>query len=431
MKKLLLILLTITLFGCSQPQAENIPDTIHMVTTTDIHVIDPSLVENKTLYNDLSLNSGDGRLLNYSGEILQAFIDEMLIKKPEYVIITGDLTLDGEKLSHQWLAKQLDQLVQQGIQPLIIPGNHDIMNPSSRTYGSPSTYTSTVSAEEFATIYENCGYGNALYKDENSLSYVYELRDNAWILMLDTAMYYENSALGAESSGKIKSETFDWIEEIGALAKEKEVELISATHHSLIQHNSFFSSSYTLLNTLKAQRIFDEQNIRINLSGHLHAQTIAQKEIVNGTITDICTSSLLVYTNQYGDIHYKPFENFKYTSSEVDIELWAQDNSDNDDLLSFEDYSYEYFKFASTSRGVDRFKEKGFTDEQVKALQDVKGILNCYYFTGNVDEVRDEFKASDFYNWLIEQDDDTKSYILTMIQESPIYPKEITLILNK
>lgn len=430
MKKILLILLTILLTGCTQSQVKELPPTIHMVVTTDIHVIDPSLVENKSLYDDLSLNYGDGRLLNYSGDILQIFIDEMIQIKPEYVIITGDLTLDGEKSSHEWLAKQLDKLIQADIQPLVIPGNHDIMSPTSRTYGSPSTYTPTLSAEEFASIYKNYGYKNALYRDENSLSYVYELRDNAWILMLDTAMYYENTSLGAESSGKIPSETFDWIETIGALAKEKGVELISSTHHSLIQHNSYFNSSYTLLNTLKAQRIFDEQNIRVNLSGHLHAQTIAQKELTNGNITDICTSSLLTYTNQYGDIHYTPFNNFDYKTKEVDVETWAQTNSTNPDLLEFEDYSYAYFKHASTSRGADRFISKGYNDEQVASLQEAKGILNCYYFSGSANEVRDDFVETDFYQWLIEQDDDTKSYILTMIQESPIYPKEISIPLN-
>lgn len=416
--------------GCSNKENKNLPESIHMAVATDLHVIDPTLIENKELYDDISLNNGDGRLLNYSPEITEIFINQMIKEKPEFVILTGDLTLEGEKQSHQWLALQLERLIKEGIQPLVIPGNHDILNPSSRTYGSPSEFVLTVSPEEFSSIYQNCGYKNALYKDPHSLSYVYELRDNAWILMLDTSRYQENTSLGAEHTGALRTETFDWIEEIGKIAKEKGVELISSTHHNIIKHNEFFDSSYTCLNTLKIQRIFDEQNIRINLSGHIHAQTIAQKELGNGLITDICSSSLLVYTNQYGDITYTPFDSFNYQTKDIDVELWATENSNDVNLLNFENYSYDYFKASSTSRSSSKFTDKNYTPEQIAALKDAKGTLNCYYFAGTINEIRDEFMQSEFYAWLIEQDDDTKSYIKSMLAKSDINPTNISINLK-
>ncbi|MFR4980687.1 MAG: hypothetical protein ACLUC0_06105 [Clostridium neonatale] len=41
--------------------------------------------------------------------------------------------------------------------------------------------------------------------------------------------------------------------------------------------------------------------MKVNLSGHIHAQSIAEKKMTDGNIvTDIVASSLSVYTNKYG-----------------------------------------------------------------------------------------------------------------------------------
>ncbi|MEF9892284.1 MAG: metallophosphoesterase [Anaerorhabdus sp.] len=433
MKKFYLILLSAMLLsGCTseKPVVEK-PETIRFYVTSDTHLYNPEIVENKELFDDLALNQGDGRLLNYAPEIFNAFIDEVIKTKPEFVLFTGDISLEGEKTSHQWIAKQLSRLIDNGIQPLVIPGNHDIMNPSSRTYGNPSSYINTVSAEEFASIYSDCGYSNALYRDENSLSYVYELRDNAWILMLDTARYEENTVLGSEGTGSIRSETYDWIEEIAEIAKEKNVQLISSTHHNIIKQNEYFSSDNTLLNTLKALRIFDERDIRVNFSGHIHAQNINTKEKENGAITDICSSSLLVYPSQYGIVDYVPFKELNYSTKAIDISTWASQNNNDPNLLDFPEYSYNYFKQSSTSRGASRFKSSSHTAEEIAQLLDAKGTLNCYYFAGRILEIKDSFMASDFYSWLIEQDETTSGYILSMLKTNGLDPNKITIDMSK
>lgn len=431
MKKIILLILLIALTSCSPNPAKELDEEIFFVVTSDNHAFAPTLVEDQQLFNDEITHRGDGRQLNYVSEITTAFIDEMIELKPEFVIITGDLTLNGEKDSHIWLAEQLEKLKKNHIQPLVIPGNHDIMNPYSHSYAKKPEYVSTISAEQFATIYENAGYKDALYRDPNSLSYIYPLRDNAWMLMLDTAMYQDNSSLGPVGSGKIRSETFDWIEEKANEAKEKNIQIISATHHNIIQQNPMFDSDYTLLNTLKILRIFDEQDIRVNFSGHIHAQSINQKTKENGTITDIASSSLLVYTNQYGVIHYKPFDSLNYKTQELDIEQWASTHSDDDNLLNFEEYSKSFFEYSSTSRGSNRYENYPYSEERLKQLQDAKGLLNGYYFSGKINDIRDEFIQTEFYNWILEQDSYTRQYILTMLKDNGLNPSEISIPLNK
>lgn len=430
MKKLILLLTALSLLnGCSNKIANQpIADTIKIIVASDTHLYNPEIIENEELFDYISFNEGDGRLLNYAPEIFDAFLQEVIASKPEYLILTGDLTLAGEKTSHEWIAKQLDSLIKAGIQPLVIPGNHDIQNPGARTYGNPSQYIKTVTPEEFSEIYKDCGYESALYRDDNSLSYVYPLRDNAWILMLDTARYEENTSLGSESTGSIREETYEWIEEIAAIAKEKNVQIISTTHHNIIKQNDYFDSDNALLNTLKALRIYDENDIRVNFSGHIHAQNIRQKQKENTTITDICSSSLLVPPHQYGFINYKPFDELQYSTKPIDINAWALATaSDDDNLLNFDQYSYDYFKFSSTSRGLSRYAESTYTDEQIAQLIEAKGILNSYYFAGRIDEIKEEFMNSEFYQWLIEQDESTKGYILAMLNTNELTPNQITI----
>lgn len=430
MKKCKLLLTALCLLnGCSNKIApEPISDTISFYVASDTHIYNPEIIENKELFDYIALNEGDGRLLNYAPEIFDAFIQEVLIAKPEYLILTGDLTLEGEKVSHEWLATQLKVLTKAGIQTLVIPGNHDILNPGARTYGDPSQYIKTVTAEEFADIYNDYGYGTALYRDENSLSYVYPLRDNAWILMLDTARYEENNSLGSESTGSIREGTYEWIEEIAAIAKEKNIQIISTTHHNIIKQNEYFDSDNVLLNTLKALRIYDENDIRINFSGHIHAQNINQKEKENTTITDICSSSLLVSPNQYGIVSYQPFDELRYSTKPIDMNAWAiKAGSTDENLLNFTQYSYDYFKFSSTSRGADRYDKNLFTEDQIAQLIEAKGVLNSYYFAGRIDEVKEEFMSSEFYTWLLEQDETTKGYILAMLKTNTDNPNQITI----
>ncbi|MPN14091.1 hypothetical protein SDC9_161417 [bioreactor metagenome] len=100
-------------------------------------------------------------------------------------------------------------------------------------------------------------------------------------------------------------------------------------------------------------------------------------------------------------------------------------------MLDFPEYSYNYFKQSSTSRGASRFKSSSHTAEEIAQLLDAKGTLNCYYFAGRILEIKDSFMASDFYSWLIEQDETTSGYILSMLKTNGLDPNKITIDMSK
>ena len=78
----------------------------------------------------------------------------------KYLLIPGDLTLDGELRGHKALARRLERFEKEtGIQVAVIPGNHDINNPDGFDFSSgkqkPAEMTSPA---QFREIYGNLGY---------------------------------------------------------------------------------------------------------------------------------------------------------------------------------------------------------------------------------------------------------------------------------
>ena len=81
----------------------------------------------------------------------------------------GDLTKDGELLSHQKVASLLAPLYDEGIPVVVVPGNHDIENPDGKYFnGSETSPAERTSPEMFTSIYRNYGYGSAIEHDETS-----------------------------------------------------------------------------------------------------------------------------------------------------------------------------------------------------------------------------------------------------------------------
>ena len=88
--------------------------------------------------------------------------------------LSGDLTNNGEKKSHQKLANLLGEIERSGkTKVLVIPGNHDIDNPWARSFeGDKQVLADSVSPKEFTKIYGDFGYKEAISRDKKTLSYL-------------------------------------------------------------------------------------------------------------------------------------------------------------------------------------------------------------------------------------------------------------------
>src|SRR3712207_9121403 len=62
----------------------------------------------------------------FDAELLDHAIDEILDLKPNLVAVVGDLTSEGYGPQFRQAKRYLDRLA--GLEMLVIPGNHDLMN---------------------------------------------------------------------------------------------------------------------------------------------------------------------------------------------------------------------------------------------------------------------------------------------------------------
>ena len=147
--------------GSSRPLAEKETSPLTVVTATDLHYLSPELTDYGTGFMRM-VGNGDGKLTQYAPEITDVFLEEVEKLHPDALILSGDLSFNGEKTSHEELAGKLFKLQEQGIPVLVLPGNHDILYPFAAQFEAETvTRTERVSGEEFRDIYGSLGYQDA------------------------------------------------------------------------------------------------------------------------------------------------------------------------------------------------------------------------------------------------------------------------------
>ena len=153
----LLLASLLLLAGCSgapEKQTETTGETgsWRVVVATDLHYLAPSLTDHGEIFRRV-MEAGDGKVTEFCDEIADAFLEEVRVEKPDALILTGDVSFNGEKASHLALAEKLASLEEAGVPVLVLPGNHDMYRNCYSFFGSEGEQVETVSAEEFAAIY--------------------------------------------------------------------------------------------------------------------------------------------------------------------------------------------------------------------------------------------------------------------------------------
>jgi len=391
MKKIIIsLIIGITLSACSSklPKIETGSD-IKLYVATDIHLLAEELMTNEELMAQV-FEFGDGRFVNYSNELMSTFTNTIKENQPDILILSGDLTHDGEKLSHEALAKQLKEIERNGTRVFVVPGNHDLENPFAKDYAVGGWKTAeTVSTDEFESIYKNYGFSEAISRDPSGLSYLAAPSDDVYLLMLDSNKYgMLNMPTGG---GELSDDTLAWIKEATQLARDNNAQIITVMHHNLIKHSERLYKGYVLNNYEEVVPLFDELNLNIVLSGHMHAQDIKYTEQVNNTIYDIVTSSMSIYPMNYGVIDYKKGKGFSYHLESLDVQSWAQTNSTDENLLIFNEYAKDMNFTQNYNRALASFIEDEIViDPTIKLSDETILRLKTENFNGVIRQIKNE-----------------------------------------
>jgi len=284
-------------FGALEGKAAIYPET-EFVVISDPHYYDTSLGTEGKAYQDYLIR--DRKLLKESGEIIDTAVKEISRLPVDFVIVSGDLTKDGEKVNHQALAAKLKRLVDSGKKVYVVPGNHDVANGEAVRYqGARTEPVPAVSAKEFAEIYGDLGYGAALERAPDSLSYLVEPVPGLWLLALDTCKWQDNQPGGhSPIDGAYAPQTFPWIERMLMRSIKEGKAVIVFQHHGILEHypyNKKFYSDYMVDDFERDGNMLSRFGVDLVFSGHFHAQDITSKTFDNPrrVIYDIETGSLV------------------------------------------------------------------------------------------------------------------------------------------
>lgn len=275
---------------------------VKIAVLSDLHYMDKSLLKADGSAFQMYLMQ-DPKLLAESGAILQQIIRNLIAEKPDLVLISGDLTKDGELVSHKSLIRQLEILRLNKIKVLVVPGNHDINNPDAKLFnGDNATPVATITPDKFVSLYADYGYRNAIARDPNSLSYVSEPIKDLRILALDANEYYNNTPEYCVVAGNIKDATMAWAKKQLADAKARGKTVIGMMHHGLVEHfmgESVIFPDYLVDNyTEKADELM-QAGLKVIFTGHFHANDAVAQTMGNLSLVDIETGSPVIWESPY------------------------------------------------------------------------------------------------------------------------------------
>ena len=413
----LLVLIIFISVACLAPQEVpmiSIDESIKMYVVADPHYMSEKLTEDSEVFNSY-LNTLD-RMMKYTGVFLDIIEDDVKKNQPDIVIFPGDLTNNGSKVNHLEFEKRLQRIKSTGKKVYVVPGNHDINNEKSLYFKDNKIYTTeSINEDEFVEIYSSYGYNEAISRDENTLSYLVKPYQNLWLLMLDTTKDYP------EPGGYINRDTLNWIVSCSDKAKEENAEIVVVMHHNLLDHSEIIWEDYTVDNNTSAINTFHECDIQLVLSGHIHIQDVKTHISVetDNTIYDIATSSLPVFTHQYGQLTYSPSRGYDYETIKLNVEKYALENNIKDEnLLSFNEYAEKFFTDNLCSTHKDSIRLLDIPDEHKEEVFRTVTEMNKKYFSGYRNEALKQLIETKGFK-IVEELDECfiQEYIMGMIKD--------------
>lgn len=358
-----------------------------LAVISDVHLMAPSLLqkEGKAFDNYIA---NDRKMLVESSELLDSVSKHLIAYQPQIIFITGDLTKDGERISHQLLVdRYLKPLKAQGIRIYVVPGNHDVNNPHAKVYnGDNAQRTTTVSAKDFTHIYNDYGYGEALATDSNSLSYVVQLDDKTRLIAVDACRYEDNNFDKdiCVTAGRIKPQTMDFIQAEAQKAHKLGMNVIMMMHHGIVSHFKWqdkIMKEYLVNNWKKDAKRLAQMGIKVCFTGHFHAQDISNKY----GLTDIETGSTVSYPHPYRLIDVDTDKQTLQIRTEKVESLTSM--KDNKETLQ---QKSERFATSALSGVMETMVPKKVPDEVKKECAQVLGKAYAMHLAG------DEHPSADF-----------------------------------
>ena len=287
---------------------------LKIAVMSDTHYLSPSMIKDTQDYTD-ALNS-DRKILTESSYVNLELLDAVREDKPDVLLVSGDLTKDGELEGHKEFSARLQQVQKDvpGMKVYVINGNHDVRNENAKNFNTadgkavPATRTQP---EDVASVYDFvysdesviARYTPPKDKESGQLSYVAKPCEGLTLIALDTCCYSADNTSDKEDEhetrGEMSPELVAWATEQIKSAKAKGDRVIGMSHHGFVPHFSMepdILKMYLIEDYDKIAAQLADAGLEMIFTGHMHANDITSMTTKNGnTLYDIETGSNLTY----------------------------------------------------------------------------------------------------------------------------------------
>ena len=279
-------------------------------------------------------SGSDQKCLAETGDIIDAAFEQILTFDTDAVIIAGDVSNDGERVSHEEFREKLNALDEK-LPVYLITATHDwCCDGNPRAYEGKNVIhdVPTVPHEELREFYYRFATGKSIAEYVTHLgvvSYVAQLCDGVRLLAL-------NDDQNGKGRAGFTEEHFQWVEEQIKKAKEDGQILIGMEHHLIIAHtHPFITGGGTCVGDreIHASRLADA-GLKYMFVGHSHFQAISSFTSEKGnTIYQVNIGALTGYpapmvnvtvTDEGLDIDTVLLERFNYNGQEQTLEYLKQ-----------------------------------------------------------------------------------------------------------
>lgn len=386
---------------------------------SDTHLIADSLHDHGQAFSQMQKTS-QGKDLYYQETALSAFVRMAQKKKPAAIIVTGDVTFNGERVSAENFAEIFKPLEE--TQLLVLPGNHDIYDGWAREFrGKKQYYAGQISPRMWRNIFKT-SYKNAVSVDDKSLAYSVQLNPNYLLILADSNDYgKEESTTAPATAGFLGREQRRWIKAQLQYASENNLQVIFCMHHNLYAHNPAVNKGYVVDDYRELRKLLAQYNVKLVFSGHIHAQNIMLPQDPCPA-TEVVTASFCSNDQGYGVVKVSPKE-VSYTCYHFKMKDYLTDKEkQNWTLTHFHDYlkNIQLGTISAELMQKDLYQNHDDLDT-VRKMGRLFGEMNYHFFTGKnhiESEELQKLKKSPIYQRLIADNPHYELYLQTLYDMS-------------
>lgn len=386
---------------------------------SDTHLIADSLHDHGQAFSQMQKTS-QGKDLYYQETALSAFVRMAQKKKPTAIIVTGDVTFNGERVSAEKFAEIFKPLEE--TQLLVLPGNHDIYDGWAREFrGKKQYYAGQISPRMWRNIFKT-SYKNAVSVDDKSLAYSVQLNPNYLLILADSNDYGKEEATTAPATaGFLGREQRRWIKAQLQYASENNLQVIFCMHHNLYAHNAAVNKGYVVDDYRELRKLLAQYNVKLVFSGHIHAQNIMLPQDPCPA-TEVVTASFCSNDQGYGVVKVSPKE-VSYTCYHFKMKDYLTDKEkQNWTLTHFHDY-LENIQLGTISAELMQkdLYQNHYDLDTVRKMGRLFGEMNYHFFTGKnhiESEELQKLKKSPIYQRLIADNPHYELYLQTLYDMS-------------